>query len=67
MEPWRRENDKNIANIGNYHLEFNYGMQRLARMTSDGGGVMDITGYGTKQETADRMFAFIAGIEQSKN
>ncbi len=66
--PWRRENEKNIANIGNYHLDFAYGMQRLSRMTSEGGSVTDVCGigYGSKRETLNAMFAFISGLEQNK-
>ncbi len=65
---WRKEGEKNVANIGNYHLDFAYGMQRLSRMTSEGGGTTDVMGigYGSKRETLNAMFAFISGLESAK-
>jgi len=63
--PWRQENGKNIANIGNYHLDFAYGGVKLVQMVSDGGGERDVLtmGFCTKRELYYAMFAFIAGME----
>jgi len=65
-EPWTKGEDGKIhANIGNYHLSGAYGGYSLHQMMSDGGGVYDTLGCGhiAKRELADRMHAFIRGIE----
>lgn len=66
---WRREGEKTIANVGNFHLEFAYGKQRLARMTGENGGMTDILGIGymSKRELLNALFAFISGLEFNKN
>lgn len=56
------------ANLGNYHLDSAYGGWRLVQMASDGGGVRDVlhTGYRSKRELYDLVFAYRYGINQSK-
>lgn len=65
-EPWTKGDDGKIhANIGNYHLSGAYGGYALHQMMSDVGGVHDVLSCGhiAKRELADRMYAFIRGIE----
>lgn len=52
------------AQIGNYHISHAYGGVCLHRMYNDGGGVSSplSTGYITKRELANLLYAFIAGI-----
>ena len=59
---------KFVANIGNYHLSWAYGGVELNRLMNSGGGVTCPLGYGhgTKRELWDKMQAFLAGLEQSK-
>ena len=59
MEPYT--NGK--ANIGNYHLSFAYGGVELDRMVR--GGVTCPLGGGhvPKRELAERMWAYLAGLE----
>lgn len=54
------------ANIGNYHLYHAYGSVGLHRIQTDGGGVTQVIGLGTKRELLNQMWAFIAGFEASK-
>jgi len=51
--------------IGNFHLSHAYGGVCLHRMVNEGGGVTDIFGCGhvTKRDLANRMQAFIKGLE----
>ena len=61
------------SNIGNYHLSFAYGGVALHRMVNDGGGVTEplYTGHVSKRELAERLYAYIygiqAGLELAKN
>lgn len=54
------------AHIGNYHLSYAYGGVSLHRMHNSGGGVEDVFGCGhiTKRDLANRMWAFLKGIEK---
>ena len=56
------------AQIGNYHLSHAYGGVCLHRMHNEGGGVSDTfqCGHVTKRELADRLYAFIAGINSTR-
>ena len=66
MEPWTKRSDGiNQAQIGNYHLSEAYGGVSLHRMVSEGGGVSDVlgTGHVTKRDLANRMQAFLRGLE----
>lgn len=66
MEPWTVDDaGKYRANIGNYHISGAYGGVSLERMVTDGGGVQSIFGgFTPKRELADKMRAFIKGLEQ---
>ena len=66
--PWRREGDRNRANIGNYHLSHAYGGVCLHRMANESGGVTTPLGLGhvTKREMYEQMHAFARGLEIGK-
>ena len=63
--PWRREGERNRANIGNYHLSHAYGGVCLHRMANESGGVNTPLGSGhvQKRELYDQLHAFVRGIE----
>ena len=65
LTPWRKENGKHYANIGNYCLDYAYSGVKLVQMDSDGGGIRVIStgGYGTKRDLYNWMTAFLAGID----
>lgn len=56
------------AQIGNYHLSHSYGGVCLHRMHNESGGVSDTfqCGHVTKRALADRLYAFIAGINSTR-
>jgi hypothetical protein len=60
--------DKYHANIGHFHISQAYGGYSLHRMVSEGGGVTDIfnCGHTSSRELADRMYAFMRGLEFAK-
>ena len=66
---WTRQDGRNRANIGNYHLYFAYGGVCLHQVTNEGGGVKTPIGGGCvpKKELHGKLSAFIEGIELSKN
>jgi hypothetical protein len=66
--PWTRTADGLRANIGNYHISGAYGGVQLQRMMNEGGGVTCPIGLGfcSKRELADRLRAFLRGIETAK-
>ena len=63
---YTRINDRNVANIGNYHISSTYGGYTLHRMMNADGGVVDILGCGyiPKRELFNLMRAYLAGIER---
>jgi len=61
IEPYSRTPDGLVANIGNFHLDFAYGMVRLVRMHNANGAVNAVTQYGTKRECLGEMYAFESG------
>jgi hypothetical protein len=65
--PWRHEAGRNVANIGNYHLDGAYGGVSLHRMMIDGGGIEDVfrCGHITKRDLYERMQAFLKGLESA--
>jgi len=68
--PWVKRSDRPgmDAHIGNYHLSYAYGGVCLHRMSNTSGGVSDVfsCGHIPKRELADRMHAFLDGIEAAK-
>lgn len=67
--PWTRENGRNKANIGNFHLSGAYGGYCIHEMANEGGGVRSTFGCGhvPKKELMQRLTSFIAGIEAGKS
>ena len=68
MKPWERVNDRNRANIGNYHLSHAYGGVCLHRMHNESGGVSTPLsgGHGSKRDLYNEMHAFLRGLEAAK-
>ena len=66
--PWRREGDRNRANIGNYHLSHAHGGACLHRMANESGGVTTPLGFGhvPKRELYEQLHAFLRGIEAAQ-
>ena len=63
--PWVRDDAGNLrANIGNYHLDDDYGGYALHRMENEAGGADDVfnDGYVSKRQLRDLMYAFIDGL-----
>jgi hypothetical protein len=68
LEPYTKTQTGFKTNIGNYHLDHAYGGVSLHRMTSEGGGVTDVfsCGHVPKRDLANRMWAFLNGLEAAK-
>jgi hypothetical protein len=69
MEPHTVGADgKYHAAIGNFHISGAYGGYCLHRMVTEGGGVTDVfsCGHVPARELADRMYAFVRGLEFAK-
>ena len=68
--PWETSSvdGKMKANIGNYHLSGAYGGQALHQMSTENGGIHDISkrGYMTKSALHEWIAAYIAGIESQE-
>ena len=64
VEPYRKEGEKWIANVGNYHLSGAYGGFSLHRMGNESGGISDIfsCGHIEKRQLANLIDAYMAGI-----
>ena len=61
---WTEHKDKNMtANIGNYHLQLEYGATGVQQMAGDGGTTIQIIPLGTKREVFNRLISFIAGLK----
>ena len=56
---------RNVAQIGNYHLDWAYGGVMLVQMMNTGGGIITVTGRGTKRECYDQLQAFLCGYESN--
>jgi len=69
LTPWTRTADKFEANIGNYHLDSAYGGWELVQMQTSGGGITAplSTGHVSKRELAEKLDAFISGLELGKD
>lgn len=68
LEPWIRQGDRNVAQVGNYHLDGAYGGYALEQMSNESGGVSDVfrSGHLSKRELFSRIDAFMTGIETAK-
>jgi len=68
VESYTKTGDKFKANAGNYHLSGAYGGWCLCRMYNDGGCVTCPinSGYVSKRELRNLMFAFIDGLQVKK-
>ena len=68
MIPWERVNDRNRANIGNYHISHAYGGVCLHRMHNESGGVSCplSNGHGPKRDLYNELCAMLAGIEAAR-
>jgi hypothetical protein len=64
-ESYRKEGDKLVANVGNYHISGPYGVFELHRMVNERGGIRDIfqTGHVPMRELYKLIHAFRRGIE----
>jgi hypothetical protein len=64
-EPYRKEGDKWVTNLGNFHISGAYGGFALHRMATDTGGVNDIfnRGHMPMRELYDLIHAYRRGIE----
>ena len=69
-EPYTKNPDGSFhANPGNYHISGAYGGVCLHRMYNTAGGVSDVFsgGYAPKRSLAERMYAFLKGIEAAQD
>jgi hypothetical protein len=71
LEPYAKLTEENMgarAQIGNYHLSYAYGGVSLHRMSNTSGGVSDVfrCGHIPKRELADRMYAFMDGLDAAQ-
>ena len=46
-----------VAQVGNYHIDSAYGGYMLAKMATDGGGIVTIGRRGTKREVYEQIHA----------
>ena len=70
LTPWSQNKaGKFRANIGNYHLDGAYGGWQLVQHMNEGGGVTVplSTGHVSKRELAEKLDAFISGLELGKD
>lgn len=65
MKPYTREDGRNKANVGNYHLSQAYGGFNLYEMSNERGAVREVfsCGHTTKKDLYRLISAFIRGIE----
>ena len=65
LEPYRKENDKWVANIGNFHISGAYGGFSLHQMGNQGGGIRDVfqCGHMPMRDLYSLIHAFRKGIE----
>ena len=62
LASWTKDQHGKLrANIGNYHLDWAYGGVMLVRMHNEGGGIVTVTGRGTKRECYNELQAFLRG------
>lgn len=65
LESYKREGERYVSQVGNYHLSGAYGGYALHRMGNESGGISDVfrCGHITKRDLSNRISAMIAGIE----
>jgi hypothetical protein len=63
-EPYRKEGDKWVANIGNFHVSGAYGGFALHQMGNEDGGIRDIfqQGHMPMRELYSLVYAYAKGI-----
>jgi len=63
-DPSRRENDKWVANVGNFHISGAYGGVALHQMCNEAGGIRDIfqQGHMPMRELYNLIHAYAKGI-----
>ena len=69
ITPYRRdENDRLVANVGNYHIYHAYGGVELHRMANEAGGIRVVINSGctTKRDLYNLMHAYIKGLMTEK-
>jgi hypothetical protein len=66
--PYSKVDGKNVANVGNYHLDSAYGGWKLVQMGNESGGIRNITdGYVSKSELYHLIHSYIRGFEDCQN
>ena len=67
-EPYRKEGDKWVANVGNFHISGAYGGFSLHRMCNEGGGVRDIfyCGHVPARQLFELIRAYRLGIQLAR-
>ena len=68
-EPYRKEGEKWVANINNFHISGAYGGFSLHRMCNESGGVRDIfqCGHIPARELFHLIHAFRKGLELARD
>ena len=62
LKPYENIDGKLTAQIGNFHLYQAYGAYGLHEMRSEGGGIRQTIGLGTKKELFDSIHRLLDGI-----
>lgn len=64
LSPYAREGERNVAQVGNFHISGAYGGVALHRVENESGAGSDVfkSGHVTKRELSQRIDAYIAGI-----
>lgn len=63
MQPWQRQGNLLVANVGNYHLDPFYDEFSLVRVRNEDGDVDQIIGLLSKRDLYSHLIAFIAGLQ----
>lgn len=64
METYIKKENKYIAQVGNYHLDWAYGGVRLVQIQNESGGISLPANHGflSKRETYNILYSFLAGL-----
>jgi hypothetical protein len=67
LDRWVKKADGGfIAQVGNYHLDFSYGLVALYRVSSESGAVENVLGcLVPKRELYGRMHAYLRGLYEA--